>query len=220
MEDTEDKGAIDQSKHVKQHATFSLGKSWKEYLVESALIVFSVLLALILTEVFNDINEKKKTHEVLEAVRAELIINRQYQAEQYQYHLQVLRNIDSALVQPEVANKFINEGILNLSIIAPEGAMLHDLSDIAWQVAKQNNIFSKIDLTIYKLLTEIYNNQQRITNSEDKIAGIVLSRESRITVDNRITLILIRDNYRGWAVDRAPALLKNYQKAIDALKTY
>jgi hypothetical protein len=52
--------------------------------------------------------------------------------------------------------------------IAPEGVLRRDLNDVAWQVAKQNNIFSKIDLSTYSLLTDIYDNQQRITNSEQE----------------------------------------------------
>ncbi len=35
--------------------------------------------------------------------------------------------------------------------------------------------------------------------------------------DNRVTLILLRDNYHAWAVDRAPSLLIKYQRAIDKL---
>jgi hypothetical protein len=30
--------------------------------------------------------------------------------------------------------------------------------------------------------------------------------------------MLIKDNYRAWAVDRAPGLIKQYQKAIELLK--
>ena len=104
--------------------------------------------------------------------------------------------------------------------IAPEGVLRHDLSDVAWQIAKQNNIFSKIDLSTYSLLTDIYANQQRITNSEQEIGHVLLSFESRRSENLRTTLILIRDNYHGWAVDRTPNLLNLYQEAIDKLSKY
>ena len=195
-------------------------RTWKEYLGESLLIIFSVLIALISTEIFNKIHEKQYTHEILNAVRVELISNKKAEEEQYQYHLQVLKNIDSALVNPEFQQEFIKNGELNLNAIAPQGVLARDLNDVAWQVAKQDNIFSKIDLIEYSLLTDIYDNQGRITKSEDEVARVILSRESRTASDNRITLILMRDNYHGWAVDRVPALLIKYKKAIDALEKY
>jgi hypothetical protein len=197
----------------------SVVRNWKEYLGESLLIVFSVVLAIGLTELINNINEERRTKEVLHQLREELIANKKAEEEQYAYHLQVLKNIDSALRHPVFAKKFINDsGEIDLSnTIAPHGVLRHDLNDVAWQVAKQNNIFSKIDLTTYSLLTDIYDNQQRITNSEQEIGHVLLSFESRKPENLRTTLILIRDNYHGWAVDRAPNLLKLYEEAIDNL---
>jgi len=195
-------------------------RTWKEYLGESLLIIFSVLIALISTEIFNKLHEKQYTHEILNAVRAELISNKKAEEEQYQYHLQVLKNIDSALANPAFQKEFIKNGELNLDTMAPQGVLALDLNDVAWQVAKQDNIFSKIDFSEYSLLTDIYDNQARITKSEDEVARVILSRESRTASDNRITLILMRDNYHGWAVDRAPSLLIKYKKAIDALEKY
>jgi hypothetical protein len=195
-------------------------RDWKEYLGESLLIIFSVSLALILTEVFTKIHEDQQTKEVIHQLRDELINNKRLEQEQYQYHLQVLKNIDSALAIPEFSKQFISNGEIHLSKLAPHGAMLHDLNDVAWQVAKQNNIFSKIDFPTYVLLNDIYNNQERITKSEQEIAKVLLSRESRTAADNRITLILLHDNYHGWDVDRVPNLLDLYQQAIDKLEKY
>ena len=193
-------------------------RDWKEYLGESVLIIFSVLLALILTEVFNRIHEKQQTKEIISSVLAELIDNERLENEQYAYHIQVLKNIDSSLKYPQLQKNFITNGMINLDELAPHGILLHDLNDVAWEVAKQSNIIGKIDLKTYSLLTEIYDNQQRITNFEQEIAKVILSRESRTAANNRITLILMRDNFHGWATDRAPNLLNNYRKAIEALK--
>src|SRR5580704_16211769 len=127
---------------------------------ESVLIVFSVVLALLLTTLFQKLHENKQTREVLHELREELITNKKSEEIQLTYHLQVLKNIDSALADPAIAQKFINNGVLNLKIIAPEGVLYRDLNDVAWEVAKQNNIFAKLDLRTYSLLTNIYANQQ------------------------------------------------------------
>ncbi len=191
-----------------KHPVVTIERDWKEYIGECLLIVFSVILALVVTEFINDLNDKKRTGEVLRELKDELIENKSMEQEQYAYHLQVLKNIDSALHHQEFAKKFINDsGQLDLThTIAPEGVLRHDLNDVAWQIAKQDNIFSKIDISTYSLLNDIYNNQARITNSEDKIAQIALSFESRKPENLRVTLILLHDNYHGWDVDRAPNL--------------
>ena len=195
-------------------------RNWREYLGESLLIVFSVVLALVLTEWFAKLHEQGQTRQVLRQLREELINNRKAEQQQYRYHLAVLRNIDSALNHPTFAQKFMNNGVLDLTTIAPQGVMSRDLNDVAWQLAKQNNVVSKIDLHTYSLLTDIYDNQQRIIKAEDEIGKILLSWESRKPENLRTTLTLVKDNYHAWAVDRAPALIEEYGHAIDELKNY
>jgi len=207
-------------KETKELPEVSIVRNWKEYLGESLLIIFSVILALGLTEVINNLNEEKRTKEVLHQLREELIENKKAEEIQYAYHEQVLKSIDSALRNPAFAQQFINNGELHQEPIFPQGVLRRDLKDVAWQIAKQNNIFSKTDLATYSLLTEIYVQQQHITNSELEIGHIILSFESRKPENLRTTLILMRDNYHGWAVDRAPHLLDLYQQAIDKLSNY
>jgi hypothetical protein len=195
-------------------------RNWKEYFGESVLIIFSVTLAIILTEIFNNMHEKQQAREVLHQLREELISNKEAEEIQYQYHLQVMSNIDSALRNEGFRKKFSDSGTIHLNVIAPQGVLRKDLNDVAWQVAKQKDIFSKINLETYSLLTGIYNQQQRITKSEDEIGKVLLSFESRKPGNERATLILMHDNYYAWAVERAPGLLKMYKQAIDALGNY
>jgi hypothetical protein len=136
-------------------------RTWKEYVEESVLIVFSVVLALLLTTLFQKLHENKQTREVLHELREELITNKKSEEIQLTYHLRT-----------------------------------------------------------YSLLTNIYANQQRITKAEDEISKVLESWESRKPENLRTTLILIKDNYLRWAVDRAPGLLKRYQEAIEKLSNY
>jgi hypothetical protein len=209
-------------KGTKERSEVITVRTWKEYVEECALIVFSVVLALVVTEAFNKRHENQHIKEVLHQLHEELIENKRSETEQYAYHSEILRKIDSALNDPTIANKFIAGGKVDLNIITPppHGLLLHDLNDVAWEVAKQNNIFSKLDLETYSLLTDIYNNQDRITKSEDEIAKVLLAWESRKPENIRTTLILVRDNFQGWATGRAPGLLNLYQRAIDKLSKY
>jgi hypothetical protein len=195
-------------------------RTWKEYIGESLLIIFSVVLAIILTEVINKIHENNQTHELLHQLREEIIANKKAEEDQFQYHLKIMKRIDSAILTPHYAEKFINDGEIHLSVIIDSGVLKHDLNDVAWQAAKQNNVFTKIDFGTYSMLTDIYDNQQRISKSEDEIGKLLLDRESRKSENLRITLILMHDNFFAWEVERAPRLLEMYKKAIDALSNY
>ncbi|MDP9046569.1 MAG: hypothetical protein M3N14_00425 [Bacteroidota bacterium] len=186
----------------------------REYLGESVLIIFSVLLALILTEYFNNLHEKNQTKDVLNNIKNELIKNKKSEQEQYVYQQGILRRIDSALNNVALQQKMVSNGSFNFKYIAPEGVMLHDLSRVAWQVAQTHNITIKINFVLVEKLTDIYDNQARIDKLEDKVANVLLSYESRRPENVRQTLILIRDNYRGWAFDRAPSLIKKYDEGI------
>ena len=195
-------------------------RDWKEYLGESVLIVFSVLLALILTEAINKRHENQQTKEIIRGLREELSQNEQWETEQYAYHLQVVKNIDSAIANPAFQQQFLSDGVINFEVIAPRGVLLHDLNNVAWQVARQANIISKISSAEYGLLARIYDNQDRFLNLERQIGAVVLSRESRTTADNRVTLILLRDSYKAWVIGRAPNLLHDYKSAVQMLEHY
>jgi hypothetical protein len=194
-------------------------RDWKEYLGESFLIIFSVLLALFLTEYITKQREKNETHELLKNIKEELIKNKKAEQEQYTYQKMVLKNIDSALKSKEFQQKIINNDEFHLKPLAPDGIIYRDLSTVAWDVAKSNNITSKADFKLVSELTGIYLDQARIDKLEDKVADVFLRYESRKQENIRTTLILMRDNYKGWAFDRAPGLIARYDETIKLMES-
>jgi hypothetical protein len=64
------------------------------------------------------------------------------------------------------------------------------------------------------ILTGVYEYQERIMKVEDEVAKIIFDRASRDPRQVHKTLILIKDNYRGWAVDRIPGLLSQIDTAL------
>jgi hypothetical protein len=192
-------------------------RGWKEYVGESLLIIFSVILALIVTEFFNNLHEKKETKDMLNNILTELRVNKKRETEQYAYQLKVFRSIDSALANPEMQKRIVSNDEFHLTYIAPDGILYRYLNDVAWDMAKSRNISSKISFKTDTLLTRIYQEQTKIMRVEDEVAKVFLSREAGKVENAHATLILIKNNYRGWAVDRAPGLLKQYDEAIKLL---
>jgi hypothetical protein len=203
-----------------KHQIVIVERGWKDYLAECLLIVFSVLLALGLTEYFNSLHEKKQAYEILHQLKEELIANKKDAAEQYAYHLQVFKRIDSAKKNPVFAEQFLDSGEVHLAVLMPEGALHKDLNEVAWQQAKQNNVFKYLDFSTYSLLTDIYNNQERYLNLEPSLATLLINYQSRDANNIQTTLTLIHDVLFAWIVERTPRLINLYQKAINILSKY
>ena len=215
----EEKPGIPKSSMHKHKPEVYVLRDWKEYLGESFLIIFSVLLALFLTEYITKQHEKNETHELLKNIKEELIKNKKAEQEQYAYQKMVLKNIDSALKSKEFQQQIISNDEFHLKPLAPDGIIYRDLSTVAWDVAKSNNITSKADFKLVSQLTGIYLDQARIDKLEDKVADVFLRYESRKQENIRTTLILMRDNYKGWAFDRAPGLIARYDETIKLMES-
>jgi hypothetical protein len=189
-------------------------RDWKEYLGESLLIIFSVLLALIGTEYIGKLHERENTKLLLKDVSTELQHNRKAIQEMQAYNLQVLRNIDSVLKSSNLQERLVSNGEFHLNIIAPEGVLYRYLDNEAWTIAINNNIMSKIDLESISVLTKVYQDQERITKVEDEVAKVIFDRASRDPKQVKTTLMIIRDIYHGWAVDRVHFLLSRIDEAL------
>jgi hypothetical protein len=189
-------------------------RDWKEYLGESLLIIFSVLLVVILTEYINKFREKGNTKILLKNIATELNHNKKAILEMNQYNLMVLDKIDSALINKKLQDDLVSNDEFHLNVIAPQGVLYRYLDNDAWTIAKSNNVMSKVDGETIAMLTKVYDNQERIMKVEDEVAKVILDRASRDPKQLHITLILIRDIYHGWAVDRTYGLLKKIDNAI------
>lgn len=193
-------------------------RNWKEYLGESLLIIFSVLLALFTTEYINKQHDKENTKTILTSIVNELKHNKVAIQEMQEYNLKVLANIDSLLVNKNLQSGLVSNDEFHLKIIAPQGVLYRYLDNEAWTIAKNNNIMSKIDVPSASILSKVYEDQDRISKVESEVAKIILDRESRDPMKVHATLILIRDVYHGWAVDRVPALLPKIDDAINKIE--
>src|SRR5262249_52863321 len=149
------------------------------------LIIFSVLLALILTELINQWHDSRETSQLIHDIRNELNENRSKEREQLTYQQKVLSNIDSALTTIPFQDQIVSNGEFNLKLIAPDGLLHRYLTDIAWQIAKQKNIESRIELQDLSLLTHIYQEQERVMRSEDELAKVLFDRASRNPANTR-----------------------------------
>jgi hypothetical protein len=207
-------------KPVRERMEVYTVRDWKEYLGESLLIMFSVLLALILTEFINNLHDKKNTREILQSVIAELRHNEVAIKEMKQYNFAVLAKIDSALVNKSLQGQLVVGDEFHLDVIAPQGVLYRYLDDAAWTIAKNNNTIAKLDVETVALLTRVYDDQAKMMRVEDEVAKVIIDRSTRDSAKAHTTLVIIRDLYHGWAVDRTDGLIKQIDNTIARLQTF
>lgn len=193
-------------------------RDWKEYLGESLLIIFSVLLALGVTEYINKQHEKEKTIELVKSISEELKHNKTAVLEIQEYDRKVLASIDTLLANKNQQDKFVSNGEMHLNMIAPAGILYRYPAKEAWTIAKNNDIMSKLDIETVSLLTLVYEDLDRINKVEEDAAKVILDRASRDSNQTHTTLVLIKDIYHGWAVDRIPGLLTEIDIVIKKIK--
>ena len=103
-------------------------------------------------------------------------------------------------------------------MIAPAGILYRYPAKEAWTIAKNNDIMSKLDIETVSLLTLVYEDLDRINKVEEDAAKVILDRASRDSNQTHTTLVLIKDIYHGWAVDRIPGLLTEIDIVIKKIK--
>jgi hypothetical protein len=214
------KHAVEKSELLKNRTYVYPIRDWKEYLGESFLIIFSVLLALGITEIIGKIHEKESTKTILKSVADELRNNKKALGEMQDYNLKVFAKIDSALNDKKIQKRLVSNDEFHLDVIAPDGIQFRYLENAAWTVAKNNNIMSKIDIESISILSRVYGDQDRIAKVEDEVAKVIFDRVSRDPKQIRRTLILIKDNYRGWVVDRVPGMFIEIDSALVKIGKY
>jgi hypothetical protein len=115
------KQSVEPSKEVNSKTYVYPIRDWKEYLGESFLIIFSVFLALIVTEYINKLHDRENTESLLKNIIGELKHNKKSIQEMQQYNLQVLYKIDSALIDKTVQVQLVSNDEFHLKVIAPQG---------------------------------------------------------------------------------------------------
>jgi hypothetical protein len=171
------------------------------------------------TEYINKIHQRENTKSLLKSIVVELNHNKKAIQEMHEYNLQVLSKIDSALLKRYLQDKIVSNDEFHLEEIAPQGVLYRYLDNEAWTIAKNNNIMSKIDIESISILTRVYDDQDRMSKVEDEVAKVIFDRASRDPAQVHKTLILIRDIYHGWAVDRVPGLLSKIDSAIGEIES-
>jgi len=191
-------------------------KNFKKAFYEFTLIVFSVLFALFINEMRNNFIEKKNTQTLIENIKLEIKTNKEFASDLSAYHKNCLKRIRNAYNQDSLESVFFEAEVFEIGTVAPSGIIQGDFKHIAWDVAVQEKISSRIDFETSKILFEVYNQQQTVNATIDNILNIISTREAL-----RKNLLLETFTLFGMEMQllhgQEEYLLNKYNEALEAL---
>jgi len=182
-------------------------------ITESALIIFSVLLALIISEWRNNYNQKLQTEKIISNIKEEIIENQKFIQTVIPYHEEVNKKIGMVGKTDSIPNQLFMEIITEA---APKGIFQGSFKDIAWTVANTGQISNRITLKKSTILYEVYEQQKGVNSTIQRTYDFLTSREvhRKELLDENVTVFKLLFNE---LTTQEKQLNYFYQNAIETL---
>lgn len=192
------------------------GKRIKKIIRESIVIIFSVFLALFANEWRNNVKEDEQTQVILDNIKSEMKNNERVAENAMSYHRTVLDNIDSLKNSETLEKDLFNGYYFEDFKFAPKGIMRQGFNDIAWVVAKEERLATRISFQQSEALYEAYNQQSTIEETINRILHILYERSTHRAESTRENIVLM-DVLFDELVWQEEQLLRNYKRVWKVL---
>jgi hypothetical protein len=196
-------------------------KSFKNYLAEGFLIVFSVLFALFISGVSDDLKIKKQKRIAIDNIKRELTQNAKV-LENWQKNHKIIDRQVSELINGKNDSLLMalkNKKYLDFGLITNSRSLINSiLTDTAWETAKTTNIISELDFELIEELTRTYTLQNIVV--QKTLGGITELYFSAKTHDlNNLNKTLLQFNLRfNELVGQERILEYSYTKTLKSLE--
>ncbi len=181
---------------------------------ESALIIFSVLLALFLNEYRGQLKEEQHKKVAMQMLKVELQSNLEALNEWRPYHQKVLKNLNDALNLNDSSSKLFTENGVLIWSLMPKGVVQRVIDNGSWQTLKSSNVLSTVGLNTMLTLSKLYKHQaQGVESTLNNILAILSARESLKRENQRSTIILLRNAFNE-VVSQEIFLIKKIEQAL------
>lgn len=179
-------------------------------LFESALIVFSVLLALVLNEWRAEAKQRSRVNQALSAIRAEIQANRRLVADARQYHLKL---VDSFSAAEDEGAETPDLEVVTRGLLAPAPVLR-----TAWNSTLESGLANGVQYETVLRLSGLYARQDQYDSVNralsQELYGIVMREgfDSMIEEYTNFTSV-IRDS-----ANREQFLLDHYDRVLEELR--
>ena len=191
--------------------------NFKKYLIEGALIVFSVLFALFINKLFDDYQTRKKKNVALESIERELHRNAAILSDWKKQHIEIRNRISDILEgrNDSLKTELLKYSFLNLGVLTDNKSLIDAiLINTAWESSKTTGIISEFDFETTQKLTRVYTMQNVLTDRTiAKILDYYFDTDSH-NIKN-LDQILIQFQLRFWELTGQEELMVNlYKEAL------
>ncbi len=195
--------------------------TFKKYLAEGFLIVFSVLFALLINKLFDDYKTLQKKEVAIESIKKELNRNALVIQDWKTKHVNIrdklvsINNGDNDNIKSELLkNKIFDLGILTNQ----ESLIDNTLTKTAWESAKSTGIVAEFDFETTEILTQVYSLQDLIIDKTiSELLNFYFDTETH-NLDN-LEQTLIQFQLRFWELTGQEELMIHlYADSIKKIK--
>jgi hypothetical protein len=135
-------------------------------LVESALIVFSVLFALFIDRAAEKAKTGRQKRVALERMQQELLANRELLTDAIRRHRRVVSNLNRVLgnERDSLRVKLLQKGYIDFILLSDGESIYPRLpTRTSWEAALSTGIIAEFDYGVVEALTYVYSSQEFIT---------------------------------------------------------
>ncbi len=194
-----------------------MNQSLANYIIQIALIVFSVVLGLYLNGRFEDLKEKKDASILLSKIKSELNENKTLLDSWVPYHGEIIKKLDSLSTSPQFVNDFTKDKLAIYAAFS-RGTIMSDMPAAdTWDIAKSHPIIVNFDYDELLALSRIYNQQKFTYESIPNLIELMLSNEFNSKDNAKQNLILFKDKLTD-IYGREMQLVNYYNSANEVLK--
>ncbi|MFK7971305.1 MAG: hypothetical protein AB8F95_13100 [Bacteroidia bacterium] len=197
-----------------------MGNSIKRNITQFALIVFSVMLSLYLSERIEERKDKRESNDLLRTIEAEVKDNTRLVKKWAPYHRVINKKFDSLANSTAFVAKFVKDKSSLFDELLTAGTFMGRMpTSDGWEIAKSHPLIVKIDYDKYAVLSRIYTQQGLTFDPGMEMFDLYNSRDINKEADAQSNLRLMSDRFRE-LVSRENQLLDFYKEgeAILGLK--
>ena len=192
-------------------------RKYGKIILESVMIIFSVLFALFINEWRSVVKENNRTEIILENIEAELLENQAIAKEFLEYHKTVRAKISEVYDKDSLEVYFYPEANFEFLKVAPYGVIQKEFKDIGWEVGKQERLATRIEFEKSVALFEAYTQQLIVYETINRIINLLSSREIQRKELLEESVILLGTEFQE-LIGQEGVLLRLYKKALATLE--
>jgi len=184
--------------------------------LQVALIVFSVVLGLYLSERIEERKSRQESATLLAIVTSEVKDNIKLMENWVPYHQEIHKNLDSLSKDEEFIAAFIKDKSIFFKPFTRGTIMGESPANDAWDIAKSHPLIVNIEYDKLLILSKIYSQQQSTFEPMEKMVKLFQSKDVNIEKDAQSNLESLTGHMHE-LVARELQLMYYYKQAEEGL---